>query len=132
MSIKEEKAKLRADIKSIINSPEGEKIIQNAHLLQENEKYCIDFLNNMSSYKEAKTVFAYVSMNDEFPTSNLLKRIIKDGKTLALPVVDGKKLIFREVKLQGDEIVPLQKGTYGILDPNNEATVLFPNDSKLL
>jgi len=132
MSIREEKAKLRADIKDIINSPQGKAIMQNASRLQEDENYCSSFLNKMSSYKEAKTVFAYVAMNDEFPTDNLLKRIIKDGKTLALPVVDGKNLIFREVNLEGDDIVPLKKGAYGILEPSEEAHILFPNDSKIL
>ena len=36
MGIKEEKIKLRTQIKAIINSAQGEAIIQNAHLLQEN------------------------------------------------------------------------------------------------
>ncbi|MGP1520373.1 MAG: 5-formyltetrahydrofolate cyclo-ligase [Treponema sp.] len=132
VSIKEEKTKLRADIKAIISSSQGKAIMQNAHVLQEDEKYCCSFLNQMHSYKEAKTVFAYVAMNDEFPTNNLLKRIIKDGKTLALPVVDGKNLIFREVKLLKDEIIPLKKGSYDILEPSDEAPILFPNESKNL
>ncbi|MGP1439658.1 MAG: 5-formyltetrahydrofolate cyclo-ligase [Treponema sp.] len=132
VSIKEEKTKLRADIKAIISSSQGKAIMQNAHVLQEDEKYCDSFLNQMNSYKEAKTVFAYVAMNDEFPTNNLLKRIIKDGKTLALPVVDGKNLIFREIRLQEDEIIPLKKGSYGILEPSDEAPILFPNESKNL
>ena len=132
MSIKEEKMKLRNDIKVMIDSPQGKAIMQKAHSLQENEKYCISFLNQMVSYKEAKTVFAYFAMNDEFPTNNLLKRIIKDGKTLALPVVDGKKLIFREVNLEGNDIVPLKKGAYGILEPSEQAPILFPNNSKML
>ena len=132
MGIKEEKTKLRTQIKTIINSPNGKAIMQNAHLLQEDENYCSNFLNNMSSYQEAKTVFAYFAMNDEFPTNNLLKRIIKDGKTLALPVVDGKNLIFREVKLVGENIVPLKKGAYNILEPSDEAPILFPNNSKTL
>ena len=132
VSIREEKAKLRADIKAIINSKQGGTIMQNASLLQEDEVYCSRFLNQMFAYKEAKTIFGYVAMGDEFPTNNLLKRIIKDGKTLALPVVDGKNLIFREVKLQGESIVPLKKGAYGILEPNEETPILFPNNSKML
>ena len=132
MGIKEEKIKLRTQIKAIINSAQGEAIMQNAHLLQEDENYCSNFLSKMSSYKEAKTVFAYFAMNDEFPTKNLLKRIIKDGKVLALPVVDGKNLIFREVKLEREDIVPLKKGAYNILEPSDEAPILFPNNSKAL
>ena len=132
MGIREEKNKLRCDVKNIINSSLGKAIMQNANMLQEDEAYCRDFLKRMSSYKEAKTVFAYVAMNDEFPTMNLLKRIIKDGKTLALPVVDGKNLIFREVTLEGDSIGCLKKGAYGILEPSDETPILFPNNSKML
>ena len=132
MGIREEKTKLRAYIKTMTNSALGKTIMQNANVLQEDEAYCRDFLKRMSSYKEAKTVFAYVAMNDEFPTTNLLKRIIKDGKTLALPVVDGKNLIFREVSLEGDDITSLKKGSYGILEPSDETPILFPNNSKML
>ena len=130
MGIKEEKVKLRSNIKDIVNSSQGKEIMQNASMLQEDEEYCASFLNQMFAYKEAKTVFGYVAMANEFPTKNLLKRIIKDGKTLALPVVDGKNLIFREVKLEGDNIVPLKKGSYGILEPSEQAPILFPNNPK--
>ena len=132
MGIREEKTKLRAYIKTMTNSALGKAIMQNANVLQEDEAYCRDFLKRMSSYKEAKTVFAYVAMNDEFPTMNLLKRIIKDGKTLALPVVDGKNLIFREVSLEDDNITSLKKGSYGILEPSDKTPILFPNNSKML
>jgi len=132
MGIKEEKTRLRAEIKAIINSPQGKAIMQNAYMMQEDEEYCRNFLSKISSYREAKTVFAYVAMDDEFPTNNLLKMIIKDGKTLSLPVVDGKNLIFREVKLEGGDIVPLKKGSYGILEPSDEAPILFPNNAEIL
>ena len=132
MGIKEENTRLRAEIKAIINSPQGKAIMQNAYMMQEDEEYCRNFLSKISSYREAKTVFAYVAMDDEFPTNNLLKMIIKDGKTLSLPVVDGKNLIFREVKLEKGDIVPLKKGSYGILEPSDEAPILFPNNAEIL
>lgn len=101
-------------------------IIEEATKSQKSCEYCKKFLNKMYSYKYAKTVFAYFAMKDEFPTFGLLKQIIKDGKTLCLPRVDGDNLIFQKVELENDEISPLVVGSYGILEPSKEAHVCFP------
>ena len=126
MNIKEEKIKVRNKIKTLINEPSSIAIMEEASTLQKDVSYCKAFLNKISSYKYAKTVFSYVAMKDEFPTFGLLKQIIKDGKVLALPRVDGKNLIFQQVLLENDEISPLEKGAYGILEPSKEARICFP------
>lgn len=132
MNIKAEKTKLRQKIKSIMESPDGKATMQNALRCQEKCEYCSSFLKRIPSYQNAKTVFAYVSMVDEFPTYHLLRQIIKDGKALAIPKVNGKDLVFQKVGLENNEISPLEKGAYGIMEPSKDAPSLFPCDKETL
>ena len=132
MSIKEEKASIRKTIKEKLLKPDSAKIMQDVSSMQEKSEYCASFLSRSSFYKDAKTIFAYLAMQDEFPTLGLLKQIIHDGKTLALPKVDGKHLRFYKVVLKNEQIEPLEKGAYGILEPRENATLLFPNSEDAL
>lgn len=132
MNVKEEKKELRKKIASKMKEASSLAIIRYSTLLQKDNGYCTSFLNRFPSYKETKTIFAYVSLQDEFPTHNLLKHIIKDGKHLALPVVDGKNLVFKEVGIKNDKLVPLAIGSYGIWEPSSEAPIIFPNKKAIL
>ncbi len=132
LTVKEEKSEIRKRVVEKLLSEDGMRTIEDVLLMQEDSEYCKTFLNRLSSYRSAKTVFAYLSMKDEFPTLGLLKQVIKDGKTLALPRVEGKELIFHKVGLENEEIVPLEKGYYNILEPKKEASVLFPNTKEVL
>jgi len=132
MSIKEEKKELRKKIVSKMKEADAISIMKSSLLLQKDDEYCTSFLNRLPSYKDAKTIFAYVSMQDEFPTHNLLKRIAQDGKRLALPLVDGKNLIFKEVGIKDGELFPLEIGSYGIWEPSKEAPIIFPNKKNIL
>ena len=132
MNIKEEKKELRKKITTKMKEEDAISIINSSILLQKNDDYCASFLNRIPSYKDAKTVFAYVSMQDEFPTHNLLKHIVQDGKHLALPLVDGKNLIFREVSIKDGDIHPIKIGSYGIWEPSDDAPIIFPNKKIIL
>lgn len=132
MNIKEEKIQLRRVIKAKFAEKQNIEIIKMSHFLQEEASYCENFLNRISSYKCAKTVFAYVSMDVEFPTMQLLKQIIRDEKILAVPRVDGKNLKFCQVHLENYEIVPLKKGAYNIMEPSMDAPILFPGEKEKL
>lgn len=125
MDLKKEKNILRKTVKEKTASPSGLKIIETSSEMQRDEKYCKAFLERIPGYAEAETVFAYYAMPDEFPTLGLLKQILKDKKKLALPVTEGKNLIFKEVHSENGNPAPLKKGAYGISEPAEECKVIF-------
>ena len=132
VAIKEEKKRLRSEIKEKFKTKQSIDIMKAVSSLQEDASYCKSFLEGLSSYKSAKTVFGYVSTDVEFPTMPLLVQIIKDGKTLVIPRVDGKNLQFCQVHLKDGMLSPLQKGAFNIMEPCEEAPILFPQTKEKL
>ncbi len=125
-NINEKKAIIRKEIKTFFSSDKGKEIISNAKALQTSEDYCKAFLNKIPEYKFAKTIFAYYPLPPEFPTLGLLKQADKDGKTIAIPLVDNKDLIFKQVKFLDGNLSPVQKGSFGVFEPTEEAKIIFP------
>lgn len=82
-----------------------------------------EMLKTIPEYKDAKTVFCYVSYNGEVDTLNLLSDILK-AKTLVVPycIDDVGNMIAVKINSADD----LHKGMYGILEPKNP--VEFPKD----
>ena len=130
--IQEEKKTIRNEIKAKFKEECNIEIVRATNSFQKDARYCASFLNHISSYQKARTVFGYVSMDVEFPTLQLLKQILKDKKTLALPRVYGKELQFCQVDLKDDDIFPLEKGAFNIMEPLNNAPILFPQTNERL
>lgn len=64
-------------------------------------------------YKNAKSVYAYLSYNQEVRTNEIILRAIADGKTVAVPKVYGDTMRFLVIEnLEG-----LEKGYSGIPEP---------------
>ena len=55
-------------------------------------------LGKVESYRKAQTVACYHSAGSEVRTHEIMQEIISHGKILALPRVEGEKLVFYEVK----------------------------------
>ena len=70
-------------------------------------------LGKVESYRKAQTVACYHSAGSEVRTHEIMQEIISHGKILALPRVDGEKLVFYEVKKFED----LERGEFGIMEP---------------
>ncbi|MGF7108051.1 5-formyltetrahydrofolate cyclo-ligase [Treponema pedis] len=121
----DKKAEIRLAIKEYFLSPEGKTAIQRAENLQKDVNYCKKFLNKIPCYEKAKTILAYYPLKEEFPTLGLLNRAFSDGKTIALPVVTGKDLIFKKVNFVNGNIEPVIKGCFGILEPSEKAEPIF-------
>ena len=66
-----------------------------------------------TEYKNAKTVFSYISFEEEVDTFFLIEQALSNGKKVAVPRVSGKEMEFYHIK-SFDE---LQPGYYGILEP---------------
>lgn len=85
-----------------------------------NEKKRIDNLIedsffNLYQYKSCEVVFTYVSKEIEVDTKNIIDRVLKDGKRVAVPrcVKEGTLMNFYYIKGSED----LEHGAFGVLEP---------------
>ena len=82
-------------------------------------------------YKEAKSIFIYVSLEDEVDTIELIKSALEDNKTVFVPYVISKDKGMIAVKIQALE--DLEVGSYGILEPKDITnTIKNKNDLDLI
>lgn len=72
-------------------------------------------LKNLEIYKNAKSVFIFISYKSEVDTKKIINMIIEDGKKLLVPLVKGSEMIAVEVK----GIEDLEKNKMGILEPKS-------------
>jgi 5-formyltetrahydrofolate cyclo-ligase len=70
-------------------------------------------LKKISAYVEAKTVAAYYSTGSEVKTGRIIQEMLAAGKTVALPRVESKDIVF--CKVNGFE--DLEKGEFDIMEP---------------
>src|SRR5574338_1168760 len=70
-------------------------------------------LSKLDEYKKAQTIACYHSIGSEVKTHEILQEILSHGKTLALPRVEGDRLVFCNVRKFED----LEKGEFGIMEP---------------
>jgi 5-formyltetrahydrofolate cyclo-ligase len=77
-------------------------------------------LKKIEAYREAQTIASYYSIGSEVKTQDIMQEIISNGKTLALPKVDGDELVFYNVKKFED----LEKGEFGIMEPKENCPVV--------
>ena len=89
--------KIRSEIKN--KKEKDEKIREN--------------LKNLEIYKNAKSVFVFISYRTEVDTLKIIEMIKEDGKKLLVPLVKGKEMIAVEV----EGIEDLEPNKMGILEP---------------
>ena len=80
-------------------------------------------------YLQAKSIYAYLSYNQEVRTETLISAALEDGKRVAVPKVFGEEMRFLWI----DENSPIAEGYKGIPEPvegeiagDPEALVLMP------
>lgn len=71
-------------------------------------------LETMEQWNRADIVLAFLSMKDEIDTKPLLRRVLEQGKRLAVPKVAGEDLVFYQISDLEKELLP---GAFGILEP---------------
>ena len=66
-------------------------------------------------YKDASTIFCYVSTPIEVDTKIIIEKALSDGKTVAVPrcIKNTRFMEFIPIKSYND----LEKGTFGVLEP---------------
>lgn len=80
------------------------------------------------SYQTAQTIFCYVGTEREIDTSRLIHMMLRDEKTVVLPLCRGKGVMeVRRIAGMGD----LVSGTYGILEPMLTCPLVEPEEIDL-
>ncbi len=81
---------------------------------QEKELKILNNLINLDCYKEAKTLFVYVSKSSEIDTFGVIENALKQGKRVAVPkCLSGTKMQFRYIT----SAAQLKEGSFGIMEP---------------
>lgn len=82
----------------------------------------------LRQYRDSDTVMCYVSTKEEADTWWLLKTVLQDGKTLAVPRVDGDTMEFYII---GD-LNELEPGKFGIFEPLQQCRIYIPGNGELM
>jgi 5-formyltetrahydrofolate cyclo-ligase len=108
--------KIRADIAQIDR--------QNA------ESVISDSVTSLEKFKEADTIFAFVSSGTEVSTKEIINRALATSKKVAVPLVIGKhEMCFIYIS----SLEELVEGAYGISEPvYNEAKLAVPSDKSVM
>lgn len=77
-------------------------------------------LRELDLYKNAKSVFVFISYRSEVDTKGIIEDILADGKKLLVPLVKGSEMIAVEVKGIDD----LEPNKMGILEPKDGEEVI--------
>lgn len=66
-------------------------------------------------YVDSNSILIYYPFRSEVDTTIIIKKTLKDGKNIVLPLVSGQQL---ELFYVNDPKKQLKKGAYGIMEPN--------------
>ncbi len=118
MDIKERKRLLRKEVKEVTASlPESYR--------RDADRRIAELILDLSEYKNAGTVFCFVSTPDEIDTFPVISDAWKNGKRVAVPRVEGKGIMRAyEIRNRSD----LEEGFYGICEPKQGTPLIPPEE----
>jgi len=87
----------------------------------ENVEDATDFFFDIIKPKSGQVIAGYWPKGREFDPTAILERALNEGFTCALPVVEEGTRILKFIKW--DQSVALEKGAYGIMEPQSDAVV---------
>lgn len=79
---------------------------------EKSEKICRK-LYEMESLRQAEIIYGYMPIRNEVDIVPLLKKLLKEGKRLALPRVSGDRMDFYEINSLQDVV----EGSFHVLEP---------------
>lgn len=123
IDLREYKGKLRAKVKQFRGSLEPE---YKAALDGEIKRRLV----STYQYKNCKTVMIYASTAIEVDTFGIIEQALADGKKVALPrcITGTREMSFHYVS----DIVQLQKGSFGVLEPTQDMPLADNPDEPLM
>ena len=88
------------------------------HLRREWSEAAAFNLEELPQFRDASLPMLYASVRSELETFAIIKRRLKAGKRVALPVTDPEKKRLLPYEIQ--DLSELRSGAYGILEPDPE------------
>ena len=82
----------------------------------------------LPEYREAETVFCFVSAGLEIDTRPILEHALSDGKTLCIPLCVGRGIMEPRIVDSLDRLAP---GAYGIPEPPEDSPSVSPDQVDL-
>lgn len=116
-----DKAELRRYIRSKKQAMTAEQIAQKS------EKLAKLFLA-LPQYRQAKTLYGYLSYNQEVRTEPILEQALRDGKRVAVPKIFGEEMRF----IYLEDLSKVEKGYRGIPEPVETGAVAREEDALVL
>lgn len=107
-----DKAELRRHIRLQKRQMSEDEIIQKSERL-------FRLFTATQSYKNAKTLYGYMSYNQEVRTLPILEQALRDGKRVAIPKCYGNKMRF----IWMDDLSRTEKSSFGIPEPMADGPV---------
>ena len=89
-----------------------------AEIDQKSQLLCSMLLDS-DLYRNAKSIYGYMSYNQEVRTLELLKQAMRDGKRVAIPKCYGKEMRF----IWMDDLSQTVKSSCGISEPIHDAPI---------
>lgn len=121
MEARQEKQTLRKQIRTEM------QLIPDDYFHQAGRQICRRVLES-EAYRQAKTIFCFVSHGKEPDTHSLLEQVLANGKTLCVPLCKAQGEMDAKVIHSLNE---LQPGSYGIPEPGENAETLLPSQIDL-
>lgn len=122
MNIEEKKANLRKEI-----DRERGKLTKDRYMKDASFKIR-ELLENLEEYKNASSLFCYISMEEEPATHDLIKKALDDGKVVGVPrCLEDGIMIIKKIEAFDN----LEKNIYGILEPKIDAADMTDYDFDL-
>ena len=120
--IKQQKKKIRAAVKKAVAALDPEYCKEADSKIMEN-------ILSLPEYRNAESIFCFVSMNTEVDTHSLIEQMLKYGKAVGVPrcLELGHMEAYRIRSLKDD----LEPGTWGILEPRKSCPQMDPASFQL-
>ncbi len=81
-------------------------------------------------YKNAETIFIFVSFGSEVDTKRIIEKALEDGKIICVPKIKSKKIGMEIFKI--NSLDDLKEGYFGILEPVDESEKMSGEDLDLI
>lgn len=121
-AVEEQKRRLRQGVKLLI----GE--LEETYCQKADEEIYRRILS-LPEYRRADTVFCFVGTSSEIDTVPVLMDAWSRGKRVCVPKCVGKG-VMNAYRIDGME--DLREGSYGILEPGEQAVLVFPEEIDLV